>query len=166
MFQTKRWVLWETLMKIRMVVGILKVWNWDFLFPLLSKSKKYLHENWKHCDNNLFWHLGWVYFYSLSLCLGNWLKLSLFSRSLSKDSIGGAKVEHFSFFQSPCQIGLYTRAQNVCPGRPVYKVKCLCSRGQEWGREGRLPLPPAFPYLILMTWRACDLSLVMISSLN
>ena len=25
--------------------GILKLWNWDFLFPLLSKSKKYLHEN-------------------------------------------------------------------------------------------------------------------------
>ena len=32
-------------------------------------------------------------------------------------------------------------------------------------KEGGLPLPPAFQYLILMTWRACDLNFVMISSL-
>ena len=32
-------------------------------------------------------------------------------------------------------------------------------------REGGLPLPLAFQYLILMIWRACDLNLVMISSL-
>ena len=32
-------------------------------------------------------------------------------------------------------------------------------------REGGLPLPLAFQYLILMIWRAFDLSLVMISSL-
>jgi hypothetical protein len=32
-------------------------------------------------------------------------------------------------------------------------------------REGGLPLPPAFQYLILMTGRACDLDLVMVSSL-
>ena len=32
-------------------------------------------------------------------------------------------------------------------------------------REGGLPLPPAFQYLILMIRRACDLNLVMISSL-
>ena len=25
----------------------------------------------------------------------------------------------------------YTRDRNVCPGLPVYEVKCLCSRGQE-----------------------------------
>ena len=30
---------------------------------------------------------------------------------------------------------LYTWAQNVCPVWPVYEVKCLCSRGQESGRE-------------------------------
>ena len=30
----------------------------------------------------------------------------------------------------------YTRVGNVCPGWPVYVVKCLCSRGREWGREG------------------------------
>ena len=33
-------------------------------------------------------------------------------------------------------------------------------------REGGLPLPLAFQYLILMIWRACDLNLVMISSLT
>ena len=32
-------------------------------------------------------------------------------------------------------------------------------------REGEGPLPVAFQYLILMIWRPCDLSLVMISSL-
>ena len=32
-------------------------------------------------------------------------------------------------------------------------------------REGGLPLPLAFQYLILMIRRACDLNLVMISSL-
>ena len=30
----------------------------------------------------------------------------------------------------------YTRDRNVCPRWPVYEVKCLCSRGREWGREG------------------------------
>ena len=29
----------------------------------------------------------------------------------------------------------YTHCQNVWHGWPVYEVKCLCSRGQEWGRE-------------------------------
>ena len=32
-------------------------------------------------------------------------------------------------------------------------------------REGGLPLPIAFQYLILMIWRACDLNLLMISLL-
>ena len=32
-------------------------------------------------------------------------------------------------------------------------------------REGGEPLPQAFPYLILMIWRPCDLNLVIISSL-
>ena len=32
-------------------------------------------------------------------------------------------------------------------------------------REGGLPLPPAFHYFILMTWKACYLDLVMVSSL-
>ena len=30
---------------------------------------------------------------------------------------------------------IYTRDRNVCPGWPVYEVKCLCFRGREWGRE-------------------------------
>ena len=30
----------------------------------------------------------------------------------------------------------YTRVQNVWSGWPVYEVKCLCSGGQEWEREG------------------------------
>ena len=30
----------------------------------------------------------------------------------------------------------YTRDRNVCQGWPFYKVKCLCSRGWEWGRQG------------------------------
>ena len=56
----------------------------------------------------------------------------------------------------------YTRVGNVCPGWPVYGVKCLCSRWQEWERE---PLPLAFQYLILMVWRHFDLNLVIISLL-
>ena len=32
-------------------------------------------------------------------------------------------------------------------------------------REGELPRPPAFYHLILMTCRACNLDLVMVSSL-
>ena len=32
-------------------------------------------------------------------------------------------------------------------------------------REAVLPLPPFFQFVILMTWRACDLNLVMISSM-
>jgi hypothetical protein len=30
---------------------------------------------------------------------------------------------------------LYTQNRNICPGWPVYEVKCLCSRGREWERE-------------------------------
>ena len=30
---------------------------------------------------------------------------------------------------------MYTCCQNVWHGWPVFEVKCLCSRGQEWGRE-------------------------------
>ena len=56
-----------------------------------------------------------------------------------------------------------TQAQNVCPGWPVYDLKCLCCRRQEWPRM--LPLPPVFLYLILMTWRTCNLNLVTIFSL-
>ena len=33
---------------------------------------------------------------------------------------------------------------------PFYDVKCLCSGGREWGREGGKPLPLAFQYLIFM----------------
>ena len=33
-------------------------------------------------------------------------------------------------------------------------------------REGGLPLPPAFQYLILMTLSACNSNLVVISSLD
>ena len=140
--------------------GILKILKLEFSFPFTFKIEEI--SSWKHWDNNLIWHWGWGHFYSLSLCLENWLKLSLFSRSSSKDSIGGAKIKHFSFFQSPCQIGLYTWAQNVCPGRPVYEVKCLCSREQEWGREG-CHSHQLF-HMILMTWRACEVNLVMIQN--
>ena len=47
------------------------------------------------------------------------------------------------------------------------KVACLWSKMfQRVGmKEGGLPPPPAFPYLIPMVWRACDLNLVMITSL-
>ena len=33
-------------------------------------------------------------------------------------------------------LSTYTRRQNVWSRWPVYEVKYLCSRGQEWGREG------------------------------
>ena len=48
-------------------------------------------------------------------------------------------------------------------------VACLWSKMpmfQRAGmRKGGLPLPLAFQYLILMTWRDCNLDLVMVSSL-
>ena len=44
-----------------------------------------------------------------------------------------------------------------------HEVKCLCSIGREWGREGG-PLPLAFQYFVLLIWRPCDLNLVMLSS--
>ena len=48
------------------------------------------------------------------------------------------------------------------------RVVCLWSKMpmfQRVGmREGGMPLPLAFQYLILMIWRPCDLTLVMISS--
>ena len=51
----------------------------------------------------------------------------------------------------------------------LVRVACLWSKMpmfQKAGmREGGFPLPPAFQYLILMTWRACNLHLVMVSSL-
>ena len=48
---------------------------------------------------------------------------------------------HFSFdftslFLCGCLPSFYTRAQNVWSGWPVYELKCLCSRAQEWGRQG------------------------------
>ena len=49
----------------------------------------------------------------------------------------------------------YTRIGNVCPGWPVYGVKCLCSTVGM--KEGGEPLPLAVQYLILMIWKPCDL---------
>ena len=37
----------------------------------------------------------------------------------------------------PCLSDIYTRDRNVCSRWPVCEVKCLFSRGQEWGREER-----------------------------
>ena len=56
------------------------------------------------------------------------------------------------------------------PSKCLVQVACLwckVSMFQKAGMtEGGLQLSPAFQYLILMTWRACDLNLVMISSLT
>ena len=53
------------------------------------------------------------------------------------------------------------------PSKCLVRVACLWSKIpmiQRAGmREGGLPLLPAFQYLILMTWRSCDLNFVMIS---
>ena len=51
-------------------------------------------------------------------------------------------------------------------GWPVYEVKCLCSRGQVERRQG-WQSHKLFNiwFLFLMTWRACEINLVMISSL-
>ena len=46
----------------------------------------------------------------------------------------------------------------------VFRPKMAIFRRAEM-REGGLPLPLAFQYLILMIWRACDLNLVILSSL-
>ena len=60
------------------------------------------------------------------------------------------------------QISAYTRSQNVW-------VACLWSKMPMFQRagmkKGGLLLPPAFKCLILMTWKACDVNLVMIFSL-
>jgi hypothetical protein len=48
----------------------------------------------------------------------------------------------------------YLWAQNVCRGWPVYVRAEI--------REGGLPLLPALKNLSLMTWRACDVNLVII----
>ena len=52
--------------------------------------------------------------------------------------------------QKTTENNMYTRVQNVWHGWPVYEVKCLCSRGQVLMKEGGLPLPPEFQYLILV----------------
>ena len=44
----------------------------------------------------------------------------------------------------------YTRDRNVCQGWPFYGVKCFCSKGREWGKQGDHYVPLAFQYLILM----------------
>ena len=48
--------------------------------------------------------------------------------------------------------------------KPVFRPKMAIIR-RAGMREGGLPLPLAFQYLILMIRRACDLNLVMISLL-
>ena len=65
--------------------------------------------------------------------------------------------------QSPGKPNLFVLDRLFYTGRQ--NVWSVCSRGQEWGMEDWLPIPPAFQYLILMTWRAGDLDLVMVSSL-
>ena len=52
-------------------------------------------------------------------------------------------------------IPIYTWDQNIWHGWPVYEVKCLPMFQRTWLGE----------YLILVVWRACDLHLVIISSL-
>ena len=67
----------------------------------------------------------------------------------------------------------YTRHQNVWSRWPLVQVACFWSempmfQRAGWNEEGRkegLPLPPAFQYLIILVWRACDLNLVIMSSL-
>ena len=59
----------------------------------------------------------------------------------------------------------YTWDQNVFPGWPVYRVKCLCSWEQEWGREGCHSHHLFKKFIHIMTWSAFDSNLVMISSL-
>ena len=54
----------------------------------------------------------------------------------------------------------YTRVGNVCPGWPVYDVKCLWSRVWKWGRERSHSHEP---FYIWFLW--CDLNLVIISLL-
>ena len=56
------------------------------------------------------------------------------------------------------------------PSKCLARVACLWSKMPMFQRagmkEGRLPLPPAFQYLILITWSTCDSNLVIISSLD
>ena len=59
----------------------------------------------------------------------------------------------------------YTGRQNVWSRWPVSEVKCLSMFQRVGMRKGGLPVPQAFQYLNLMTWRAYDLDLVMVYSL-
>ena len=62
----------------------------------------------------------------------------------------------------------FNKAKVHSPSKCLVLVACLWSKMPMLQRaemkEGGLPLPPAFQYLIILIWRACDLNLVMISS--
>ena len=59
----------------------------------------------------------------------------------SEQCLFGQFLRHFIEFKCKKSL-LYTQVGNVCPGWPIYDVKCLCSRGMEM-REGGEPLPLA-----------------------
>ena len=66
------------------------------------------------------------------------------------------------FWRSMIHSKIYSRVENSIENFVLWS-KMLQRTGM---REGGLPLPPAFQYLILMTWSACDSNLVIISSLD
>ena len=74
-------------------------------------------------------------------------------------------VLRISFYHTcKMQMHLYSRVQNSVENFVVWSKMPMFQRTGM--REGGLPLPPAFQYLILMTWSACYSNLVTISSLH
>ena len=103
----------------------------------------------------------------VSLTLFNLLRVPLnILPMLVSISSSGCQLGDFAFQNCLKFANLKCQLVGVCDtlaGGPIYEVKCLCSRGKEWGREG-CHSHQLFNFW-LMTWRACEVNLVMISSL-
>ena len=109
------------------------------------------HHPYFELSNSMF--LWWLFLLScacVSSCLARFWKPvqilpHLFSCKIRKNSIreGFCSLAVSKLWpKSKCGFKIsdsqYTQVGNVCPGWPIYDVKCLCSRGWKWGREGSL----------------------------
>ena len=107
------------------------------------------HHPYFELSNNMF--LWWLFLLScacVSSCLARFWKPvqilpHLFSCKIRKNSIreGFCSLAVSKLWpKSKCGFKIsdsqYTQVGNVCPGWPIYDVKCLCSRGWKWGRKG------------------------------
>ena len=97
-------------------------------------------------------------------------RIYCFSLYLNFSFIIEFQFYRIALFYQDCPFALakylvYLHSGSKC----LVRVACLWSKMTMFKRaglkEGGLPLPPAFQYLILLIWRACNLNLVIISSL-